>query len=131
MPSADFSLSVVGACEVDFTHNIFLTRANKCIHKIIRHFDGTLNHFGSMIFVENLQQNESCTFIDMLLQTGNSVSFEPLLRRLNHINPEFTEQSWKIVKSKISTKINMGISRLFYLFDLSSAINPHCRISPC
>ena len=32
------------------------------------HFDGTLNHFGPMVFAENQEQNGFYNFRDMLLQ---------------------------------------------------------------
>ena len=35
----------------------FLTRANQHIQKINRHFDGTLNQYGPMVFAANQEQN--------------------------------------------------------------------------
>ena len=40
-----------------------------------RHFDGTLNHFGSILFAENQEHNESYNFKDMLLQPDKSDLF--------------------------------------------------------
>ena len=50
---AKFSLSLVVACDVANNPHIFITRSNQHIHKIDRHFDGTLNHFSSMVFTSN------------------------------------------------------------------------------
>ena len=55
------SLAVIGACEVDNNPHIFLTRANQYIQEINRHFDGTLNNFGLIVFAKNQEQNESYT----------------------------------------------------------------------
>ena len=49
------------------------------------------------------------------------ISFLLLLSELNHMNPEVIGRSLKIVKSKISTIINIRSSRIFYLFGISSA----------
>ena len=54
-----FSLAFIEACEVDNSPHILLTRANQCIKEISRHFYGTLNHYGSMVFAENQEQNQS------------------------------------------------------------------------
>ena len=47
-----FSESLIGAHEVDKILHIFLTRANQRIQEISRHFDGTLNHYGTIFFAE-------------------------------------------------------------------------------
>ena len=47
------SLEVIGACDVANNPNILLTRANQHIRENNRHFYGTLNHFGPMVFSEN------------------------------------------------------------------------------
>ena len=60
--SAKLSLVVIGACEVDKNPHIFLTVSNKQIQEINRHFDGTLNNYGPMVFSSNQEQNESYTF---------------------------------------------------------------------
>ena len=60
------SLSVIGACEMDKNPHIFITRANQYIHKNNRHFDGTVNNFGPVLFAENLEQNEYYSFKAML-----------------------------------------------------------------
>ena len=52
-----FLLSVIGACEVAKNPQIFLTRANQHIQEINRHFDGTLNRFGLMVFATNQEQH--------------------------------------------------------------------------
>ena len=52
--------------------HIFLTRANQHIQEINRHFDGTLNHYGPVLFSENQEQEEPYTFKEMLLQPDNS-----------------------------------------------------------
>ena len=54
---AKFSLSLVGLFEVADNTHVFITRANQHIQEINRHFDGTLNHFGLMVFVANQEQN--------------------------------------------------------------------------
>ena len=64
---AKFSLAVIWACEVTNNPQIFLTRENQHIQETNRHFGGTLNHYGPMVFVENQQQNESYTFNYILL----------------------------------------------------------------
>ena len=48
-----FSLAVVGSCEVAKNPQIFLIRVNQHIQEINRHFDGTLNHYGPMVFAAN------------------------------------------------------------------------------
>ena len=52
-----FSLSVIGACEVANNTDIFLTRSNQYIQEINIHFDGTLNNYSPVDFVENQEQN--------------------------------------------------------------------------
>ena len=59
-------------CEVANNPDISLTRAKQHIQEIDRHFDGTLNHCGPMVFAENQEQNVSYTFEDMLFQPDNS-----------------------------------------------------------
>ena len=54
-----FSLSVIGACEVDNNPHIFLTKSNQNIQEINIHFDGTLKYFGPMVFATNQEKNES------------------------------------------------------------------------
>ena len=66
------SLAVIVACEVANNHYIFLTRSNQNTQEIIRHFDGTLNHYGTMEYAEDQEQNESYTFKDILLQPYKS-----------------------------------------------------------
>ena len=51
---------------------IFINRANQHIQEINKHFNGTLNNFGTTIFEENQEKNESYTFKDMLLQPDKS-----------------------------------------------------------
>ena len=65
------SLTEIRACEVDKNRHIFLTRAKQHTQEINIHFDGTLYHFGPMVFEENQEKNESYTFKDMLLQPDN------------------------------------------------------------
>ena len=55
-------MEVIVACEVDKNPNIFLTRGNQHIQETQRQFDGTLNHFGTMVFASNQEKNESYTF---------------------------------------------------------------------
>ena len=45
-----FLLAVIGACEVAKKPNIFLPRSNQLIQEINRNFDGTLNHYGPILF---------------------------------------------------------------------------------
>ena len=52
--------------------HIFLTRVNQNIRETNRHFDGTLNKYGPMVFAENWEQNESYKFKDMFLQLDKS-----------------------------------------------------------
>ena len=52
-----FSLAVIGTCEVAKNPHIFLTRKNQHIQEINIQFDGTLNHFGPMIFSANQELN--------------------------------------------------------------------------
>ena len=47
---AQLLLAVVRACYVDKNLHIFLTRSNQRIQEINRHFYGTLNNFGPMLF---------------------------------------------------------------------------------
>ena len=47
------SLAVIVSCEVDKNPHIFLTRENQHIQEINRYFDGTLYHFGPMVFASN------------------------------------------------------------------------------
>ena len=54
---AKFSLAVIGSFEVYNNPHIFITRANQNIQEINRHFDGTLKHYGPMVFSENKAQN--------------------------------------------------------------------------
>ena len=122
---AKLSLSVIGACEVDNNPNIFLTRENQHIQEINRHFDGTLNHFGPIIFVANQEQNQSYTFKDMLLQPDNSYL---ILTMIKELEAHEARIHWTLTKnSKVNNKhkINMGISRLFYSFVISSARDSH------
>ena len=63
---AIFSLAVIGACEVDKHPHIFLTRAIQHIQEINGHFNGTLNHFVTMVFASNQKQNEYYTLKYML-----------------------------------------------------------------
>ena len=51
-----FPLALILACEVANKPHIFLTISNKHIQEINRHFDGTLYHFGTMVFAENQEQ---------------------------------------------------------------------------
>ena len=55
--SAKLPLAVFVACKVAKKPHIFITRANKHIQEINKHFDGTLNHFGPMEFAANQEQN--------------------------------------------------------------------------
>ena len=48
-----FSLAVIGSCYGAKKFHIFITIANQHIQEINRHFDGTLNNFGPMVFAEN------------------------------------------------------------------------------
>ena len=52
--------------------HIFLSRSNQHIQEINRHFDGTLNNYGPMVFSSNQEQNESYTFKDVFLQQEKS-----------------------------------------------------------
>ena len=45
-----FLLAVIVACEMAKNPHIFLTRANQQIQEINRRFDGTVNHYGPMVF---------------------------------------------------------------------------------
>ena len=54
---AKFLLAVLGACEVAENTHIFLTIANQHSQEINIHFNGTLNHFGTMLFAENQEEN--------------------------------------------------------------------------
>ena len=51
-----FQLALIGVYDVSNNPRIFLTGANKHIQEIFRHFDGTLNHFGSMVFSANQEK---------------------------------------------------------------------------
>ena len=62
------SLEVIGARELSKKPHIFLTTANQNIQEMNRHFDGTLNYFGPIVFSENQEQNESYTFKDIFLK---------------------------------------------------------------
>ena len=57
---------------MDKNPHIFLTIANQHIKVLNIHFDGNLNHYVPMVFVENQEQKESYTFRDMLLQPYKS-----------------------------------------------------------
>ena len=48
-----FSLSGIGAREVANKPHIFMTRFNQHIQEINRHFEGTLNNYGTMVFAAN------------------------------------------------------------------------------
>ena len=48
--------------------HMFITRSTQNIQEINRHYDGTLNHFGAMVFTANQEQNESYTLKEILLQ---------------------------------------------------------------
>ena len=50
------SLALFGAIQVDNNPQIFPTTENQHIQENIKHFDGTLNNFGSMVFAENQGQ---------------------------------------------------------------------------
>ena len=53
---AKLSLAVIVSCDVANNPHIFLNRANQHIQVINRHFDGTLNHYGPMVFAENQEK---------------------------------------------------------------------------
>ena len=57
-----FSLALIGAYEVAMNPHIYITRSTQCIQKIKRHFDGTSNHYDTMEFASNQEQNYSYTF---------------------------------------------------------------------
>ena len=46
-------LIVLRACQVAKNPHIFLTRSDQHIQENNRHFDGTLNQYGPMVFAEN------------------------------------------------------------------------------
>ena len=50
------SLSVIGACGVVNNPHIFIATENQHNKEINRHFNGTLNHFGPMVFEENQEK---------------------------------------------------------------------------
>ena len=50
---AKFSLAVIRSYEVDKNLHIFITITNQRIQYFNRHFYGTLNHYGPMVFAEN------------------------------------------------------------------------------
>ena len=54
--SAKCSLAVIGACEVVKKPHILLIITNQHIQEINRQFDGTLNHFGPMVFSANQEK---------------------------------------------------------------------------
>ena len=54
---AKFLLSLIRACEVAKNPHIFITIANQNIQEINRHLDGTLNHYGPMLFAANQEQS--------------------------------------------------------------------------
>ena len=58
----------------------------------------------------------------MLLQPEKSDFILAMINEVEEINPEVIGHLWKRAKSKISTKINIGRSRLFYPFGISSEI---------
>ena len=53
----EFSLAVIGACEVAKNPHIFLFWAKQHIQEISRHFYWILNNVGPMVFAENKEQN--------------------------------------------------------------------------
>ena len=54
---AKILLALIVACEVANNSHIFLTISKQHIQEMNRHFSGTLNHFGPMVFVANQEQD--------------------------------------------------------------------------
>ena len=72
-----FSLSVVVACEVAKNPHIFLTRANHPIQSFNRHFYGTLNNYGNIIFAANQEQNNPTRLSTCCYNQEIQISFYP------------------------------------------------------
>ena len=51
------SLGIFGSYGVVNKPHIFITRSNQHIQEVNRHFDGTLNRVGLMVFEANKEQN--------------------------------------------------------------------------
>ena len=107
------------------TPHIFLTRPNQHTWQININSDGDLNHYGTIVFAENQEQNESYTFNYMLLQPGKSYFIISMIKEYEAHEAISHWTLMKIAKSKISTKIKMENSRMFYPFGLSSARYSH------
>ena len=93
---AKFSLALIGACEVAKNFQIFLTRANQHIQEISRHFYGTLNNFGPMVFALNQEKIESYTFEDMLYQPQKSYF---ILSTIKEVEAHEAESHWTPMKN--------------------------------
>ena len=99
---AKSSLVVIIACEVAKNPHIFLTRANQHIQEINRHFYGTLNHFGPMVFAENQEQHFYYTFKDMLLQPYYS---DLILAMIKEVEEHEARSHWTLMKnSQVNNK---------------------------
>ena len=82
------SIAVIGECEVAKNSHIILTRSNQHIQEINRHFNGTLNHFGPVVFAANQEQNESYTFKEICCNQISHILLYTLLKRFNHMSTE-------------------------------------------
>ena len=91
-----FSLAVFGACEVDNNPHIFITRSNQQIQLINRHFYGTLNNYGFLVFAENQEQNEYYTFKDILLQPYKSYF---ILEIIKDVESHESRSHWTLMKN--------------------------------
>ena len=80
-----FQLSVIGAYGVANKPHVFLTRANQHVQESNRHFNGTFNHFGPMVFAANQEHNESYKFKDMLFQLYKLDLILARSKRLKHM----------------------------------------------
>ena len=97
-------------CEVANNPHIYLTRSKHHIQEIDRHFDGTLNHYGPMVFAENQEKNGSYTLKDMLLQQDNSDFILSMMKEVEvheyrsyctivkniEVNNEHKNSDWKL-----------------------------------
>ena len=99
---AKFLLVVNLVCEMAKNPHIFITRANQHTQEINRHFDGTLNHYGPMVFAENQEQNKSYTFKDALLQPDKSYF---ILTMIKEVESHKAISHWTLMKnSEVNNK---------------------------
>ena len=77
-----------------------------------------------MLFAVNQEQNESCTFKDMLLQPDKSYF---ILAKINEVLAHKSRSNWTFMKnSEVNNKQKkMESSRPFYPFGISSTRDSH------